>query len=196
MLTLIFATNNQNKIKEISSILGNAFTLLSLKDAGIEIDIPEPWDTLEDNAKEKSGTIEKLTQQNCFSEDTGLEVEALNGEPGVKSARYAGDDANAEKNIDKLPQHLKDSHNRNARFRTVISLEMQGKNFLFEGICKGKITHAKNGNNGFGYDPVFVPDGASKTFAAMDIDEKNRYSHRKKALEKLIVFLKENYGKA
>lgn len=130
MLTLIFATNNQNKIKEISSILGNAFTLLSLKDAGIEIDIPEPWDTLEDNAKEKSGTIEKLTQQNCFSEDTGLEVEALNGEPGVKSARYAGDDANAEKNIDKLLQNLKNYHNRNARFRTVISLEMQGKKFF------------------------------------------------------------------
>lgn len=143
MLTLIFATNNQNKIKEISSILGNAFTLLSLKDAGIEIDIPEPWDTLEDNAKEKSGTIEKLTQQNCFSEDTGLEVEALNGEPGVKSARYAGDDANAEKNIDKLLQNLKNYHNRNARFRTVISLEMQGKIFYLKAFAKEKLPMQK-----------------------------------------------------
>ena len=189
MDTLVFATNNQNKVNEVRAVLGQRFHIITLKEAGIDIDIPEPHDTLEANATEKSSTIFRITNQNCFSEDTGLEVAALGGEPGVKSARYAGESRSFDDNIDKLLSKLKLQEDRAARFRTVISLILDGKEHFFEGICTGKIISDKKGNNGFGYDPVFVPDGSDKTFAEMDMTEKNKYSHRKKAMEKLIDFL-------
>jgi XTP/dITP diphosphohydrolase len=189
MMKLIFATNNQHKVDEIRQVVGNQFELLTLKEAGINIDIPEPHNTLEANASEKSATIFSLTKTNCFSEDTGLEVAALNGEPGVKSARYAGEDRAFEKNIDKLLLNLKHKTDRSAQFRTVISLIINEKEVLFEGICPGKIIEEKKGVQGFGYDPVFIPAGADKTFAEMSLAEKNEFSHRKKATEKLVAFL-------
>jgi XTP/dITP diphosphohydrolase len=189
METLIFATNNQNKVDEIRLVLGNSFNIITLKEAGIDIDIPEPHDTLEANASEKSSVIHKLTHKNCFSEDTGLEVEALNGEPGVKSARYAGEGRSFENNIEKLLENLKLHSSKQARFRTVISLILNDKEYLFEGICPGVITNNMKGRNGFGYDPVFIPDGSRKTFAEMSMEEKSMFSHRKKALVKLIEFL-------
>ena len=189
MDTIIFATNNQHKVNEVRSVLGKSFNIITLKEAGIDIDIPEPHNTLEANATEKSKTIFTLTNKNCFSEDTGLEVETLNGEPGVKSARYAGENRSFNDNIDKLLMNLSTSENKTAQFRTVISLILEGKEYFFEGICTGKIISERRGNNGFGYDPVFVPDGSEKTFAEMDMEEKNKFSHRKKAMEKLIHFL-------
>lgn len=192
MNTLIFATNNQHKADEIRAVLGENFNIITLKEAGINIDIPEPHDTLEANASEKSKTIFLLTNKDCFSEDTGLEVEAIKGEPGVKSARYAGTNRSFDENIEKLLINLSSTANRNARFRTIISLLINGNEYLFEGICKGKITLNRKGENGFGYDPVFIPDGSDKTFAEMDMTEKNKFSHRKKALQKLINFLKIN----
>ena len=189
MNSIIFATNNQHKVEEVRAVLGRRFNILTLKEAGIDIDIPEPHDTLEANATEKSKTIFAITNKNCFSEDTGLEVEALNGEPGVKSARYAGENRNFDDNIDKLLLNLKLANNKAARFRTVISLIQDGKEYFFEGISPGKIISERKGNNGFGYDPVFVPTGSDKTFAEMDMAEKNKFSHRKKAMEKLINFL-------
>ncbi len=189
MTSIIFATNNQNKVDEVRAVLGNRFNIITLKEAGINIDIPEPHDTLEANATEKSKTIFGITKQNCFSEDTGLEVEALNGEPGVKSARYAGEGRNFNDNIEKLLNKLESSNDRTARFRTVISLILDGKEYHFEGICKGTIISERKGTHGFGYDPVFIPDGSDKTFAEMDMAEKNKFSHRKKAMEKLINFL-------
>jgi XTP/dITP diphosphohydrolase len=190
-MRLIFATNNGHKIEEIRSVVRNEFEILPLQEAGIDIDIPEPHSTLEKNASEKSRTIYRLTGTNCFSEDTGLEVEALDGEPGVKSARYAGDEKSFDNNIEKLLSKLGNNQNRKARFRTVISLLINGKEFLFEGICKGNIIKERRGTNGFGYDPVFVPDGSDKTFAEMGFDEKNKCSHRKKATDKLVIFLND-----
>ncbi|MDI3319887.1 RdgB/HAM1 family non-canonical purine NTP pyrophosphatase [Pinibacter soli] len=188
-MKLIFATNNQHKVDEIQHIIGNTFDVVSLKAAGIDIDIPEPHDTLEENAVEKSSTIYKLTNTDCFSEDTGLEVEALNGEPGVKSARYAGDVKDFNKNIEKLLLKLGNGENRKARFRTVISLIINKEQYLFEGICEGEIIYSPKGTNGFGYDAIFVSSGADKTFAEMTMEEKNVFSHRKKATEKLVLFL-------
>ena len=189
MEKLIFATNNQHKVDEIRVVLGNIFDIITLGEAGIDIDIPEPHKTLEANATEKSFTIYKLTNNNCFSEDTGLEVDSLNGEPGVNSARYAGDERSFEANIDKLLNNMHHSTNRFARFRTVISLILNGEEKQFEGICEGVILKEKRGFNGFGYDPVFVPTGSLTTFAEMDIIEKSIFSHRKKAMIKLINFL-------
>jgi XTP/dITP diphosphohydrolase len=189
MNTLIFATNNDNKVAEIRKVLGTLFEIVTLKEAGINIDIPEPYDTLEENATEKSSTIHLLTKKNCFSEDTGLETEVLNGEPGVKSARYAGEDRSFDANIDKLLAKLDEVENRKARFRTVISLILNEVEYQFEGICEGKIIEERKGNNGFGYDPVFVPNGSEKTFAEMNTEEKNEFSHRKKAMSKMIQFL-------
>lgn len=188
-MKLIFATNNQHKIDEIRSLTSNTIDFITLREAGIETEIPEPYWTLEKNASGKSKTIYEMTGMNCFSEDTGLEVEALGGEPGVKSARYAGDERSPKANIDKLLSNLSGQPNRRAHFRTVISLLIDGHETLFEGICPGQITEARAGEKGFGYDPVFIPDGSSKTFAEMEIEEKNRYSHRSKAFEKLVVFL-------
>lgn len=188
-MKLIFATNNQHKIDEIRSMLIDTFELITLKEAGIDIEIPEPYDTLEENASSKSATIFQMTGMNCFSEDTGLEVTALNGEPGVKSARYAGHTRSFDKNIEKVLVNLADKPDRTARFRTIISLILDGKETLFEGICKGTIISERRGGHGFGYDPVFVPAGSSKTFAEMTMKEKTQYSHRAKATEKLVAFL-------
>ncbi len=190
-MKLIFATNNLHKVEEMQAAIGHAFELVSLKDAGIDIDIPEPHDTLEKNASEKSWTINKRYGVNCFSEDTGLETDALNGEPGVKSARYAGDDKAFEKNIDKLLLKLSGIENRKARFRTIISLIIEGREYLFEGVCGGTIGNRPKGSEGFGYDAVFIPDGSLKTFAEMPLKEKELYSHRKKAGDKLVSFLRK-----
>ena len=189
MHTFIFATNNTNKVNEIRSVLANRFQLISLKEAGIDIDIPEPHLTLEENASEKSSTIHKLTGKDCFSEDTGLEVIALNGAPGVKSARYAGDENDNKKNIALLLSNLEGIENRQAQFRTIVSLIQSGKEYFFEGVCKGVITLEEKGEKGFGYDAVFIPEGSDKTFAEMDMEQKNKFSHRKKAITKLIDFL-------
>jgi XTP/dITP diphosphohydrolase len=188
-MRIIFASNNAHKLKEIRAIMPTDLEVIGLQDSGIFQEIPEPHETLEKNAQEKSRTIFKLTGESCFSEDTGLEVEALAGAPGVRSARYAGENADSTKNIEKLLKQLQQKENRKARFRTVISLIWDGKEFSFEGICTGTISHHSSGEQGFGYDPVFIPDGSSKSFAEMDISEKNIFSHRKKATEKLINFL-------
>jgi XTP/dITP diphosphohydrolase len=192
MQSIIFATNNKHKIEEIQSAIGDQITVITLAQAGINIEIPEPHPTLEQNAREKSATIKRLTGLDCFSEDTGLEVAALNNEPGVLSARYAGDEKSFEKNIDKLLERLDGITDRSARFRTVISLVWKGREHLFEGVCEGSITKERVGNNGFGYDPVFLPNGTNRTFAEMDMSEKNAVSHRKKAADKLIDFLKNH----
>ena len=186
---IIFATNNENKVAEIRTAVGAQLHVVSLREAGIDIDIPEPWDTLEANATEKSSTIHRLTGDNCFSEDTGLEVDALNGEPGVHSARYAGKEKSFDQNIEKLLSKLQNSTDRKSRFRTVICLILEGKDYFFEGVCEGEIIKERKGNKGFGYDPVFIPTGSGKTFAEMTIDEKNEFSHRKKATDRLVTFL-------
>jgi XTP/dITP diphosphohydrolase len=186
---LIFATNNRHKTEEIQAAAGDQIRIITLMEAGITIDIPEPYETLLENALEKSHVIHRLTGRDCFSEDTGLEVDALHGEPGVRSARYAGDENSAEKNIRKLLAALGNTTVRTARFRTVIALILQGKETIFEGVCEGRITQAPRGTLGFGYDPVFIPEGSGKTFAEMTMAEKNVYSHRKKALDKLVLYL-------
>ncbi len=190
-MDIIFATNNDNKVTEIQKVVPPVLKVISLKEAGIDIDIPEPHDTLEANAREKSTTIHQLTRQNCFSEDTGLEIAALNGEPGVKSARYAGEKRSFDDNINLVLNKLANNADRSARFRTVISLIWNGQEYQFEGICEGSITHEKSGTNGFGYDPIFIPAGSDKTFANMSMEEKNSFSHRKKAVSKLVEFLKK-----
>jgi XTP/dITP diphosphohydrolase len=189
MHTLIFATNNRNKVAEIQSLVGSNFEIIPLKEAGIDIDIPEPHDQLEANALEKAMTIFKMTNQACFSEDTGLEILALDGAPGVKSARYAGENSNPQANIDLVLSKMTGVENRTAQFRTVICLIWENQTYYFEGICKGQILNNMQGENGFGYDPIFVPDGASKSFANMTMEEKNTYSHRKKAVTQLFEFL-------
>ncbi|RYG51294.1 MAG: RdgB/HAM1 family non-canonical purine NTP pyrophosphatase, partial [Chitinophagaceae bacterium] len=153
---------------------------------------PEPHSTLEENAFEKAQTIYNLTGTNCFSEDTGLEVQALSGEPGVKSARYAGEPASDEANIEKLLQNLAGKEKREAQFRTVICLILNGEKYFYEGICKGHIAYERAGSDGFGYDPIFIPDGDTRRFAEMTMEEKNTFSHRKKAMEKLIRFLEQH----
>lgn len=190
-MNIIFATNNQHKVAEVKSLLPQAISIITLAEAGIDQDIPEPHATLHENAAEKSRTIHQLTGQNCFSEDTGLEVEALQGEPGVKSARYAGEEKSMEKNIHKLLHNLAGNNNRKARFRTVVSLILEGKEYLFEGICPGEIVDEPRGTGGFGYDSVFVPAGAEKTFAEMTMEEKNTFSHRQKAISRLVEFLNQ-----
>jgi XTP/dITP diphosphohydrolase len=197
-MKIIFATNNQHKVDEIRSALPENFSIISLKEAGIDIDIPEPHNILQDNAAEKARIIYNLTKTNpiamgCFSEDTGLEVYSLNNEPGVHSARYAGEEKSFDKNIEKLLSKLENSSERKARFRTVICLILEGKEYFFEGICEGEIIHKKRGNQGFGYDPIFIPTGSGKTFAEMSMNEKNLFSHRKKATDKLVTFL-NNYN--
>lgn len=192
MNKLIFATNNPNKVEEIRGLLPGGFYIVSLSEAGIDIDIPEPHDTLEANASEKSKTIYRLIAENCFSEDTGLETEALNGEPGVKSARYAGEEKKFNANIEKLLRALDGAVNRRARFRTVISLIINGTEQLFSGICEGEISLKPKGENGFGYDSVFIPAGDIRTFAEMSLEDKNHFSHRKKAFDQLLTFLSQH----
>ena len=188
---LVFATNNDHKLDEISSILGEKVELLSLKDIHCHVDIPETADTLEGNAMLKAEYIYKNYGLDCFADDTGLEVEALNGAPGVYSARYAGgEEHNAEANMQKLLQNMQGVQNRKAQFRTAICLILDGKKHLFEGIVKGEIIKEKRGSSGFGYDPIFVPEGYTKTFAEMGNETKNKISHRALAVEKLCRFLK------
>jgi len=189
MNTIIFATNNQNKVSEVKSIVLGKFNIISLKEAGIDIDIAEPFDTLEENAKEKAKVIYELSRRDCFSEDTGLEVKSLAGEPGVKSARYAGEARSFENNIDKLLSKLANTTDRSARFRTVICLMWEGNTLFFEGICQGSNLSERRGSSGFGYDPVFVPEGSVKSFAEMTMSEKNVFSHRRKAIELLTDYL-------
>lgn len=189
MSTIIFATNNRHKAEEIRAVVGNKFEILTLQEAGIVIDIPEPYPTLEGNAIGKATAIANISGTNVFSEDTGLEVDALNGEPGVKSARYAGEGRDFQANIDKVLQQLAQHADRRARFRTVICLLWNGEQHLFEGACEGEIIDEPRGQSGFGYDPVFVPEGSIKTFAEMTMEEKNLYSHRRKATDQLVAFL-------
>jgi XTP/dITP diphosphohydrolase len=188
-MELIFATNNPYKVEEINAVLPPQIHSISLKEAGIDTDIPEPHNTLEANAWEKAQTINRLTHKDCFSEDTGLEVDALSGEPGVFSARYAGEEKSFDRNIEKLLANLKGKDDRSAQFRTVICLIINGQEHLFEGVCRGSITEEKRGTRGFGYDPVFIANGADKTFGEMTLEEKGQYSHRKKAVDKLVAFL-------
>lgn len=195
MHKIIFASNNRHKVEEIKQILKDEYEILTLQDAGIDIDIPEPHDTMEGNALEKSTTIFKITGTDCFAEDSGLEVEALNGEPGVFSARYSGIQGDDQGNIQKLLKNLKGIENRKARFRTVISLIEGGKNIFFEGICEGSITDRPIGQNGFGYDPIFIPKGMNKTFAECSPAEKNSVSHRKKAIDKMIQYMLQSNKK-
>ena len=188
---LVFATNNAHKLDEISSILGEKVELLSLKDIHCHVDIPETADTLEGNAMLKAEYIYKNYGLDCFADDTGLEVEALNGAPGVYSARYAGAEGhNAEAKMQKLLQNMQGVQNRKAQFRTAICLILDGKKHLFEGIVKGEIIKEKRGSSGFGYDPIFVPEGYTKTFAELGNETKNKISHRALAVEKLCRFLK------
>ena len=187
---LVVATNNAHKLEEISAILGTEMELLSLKDIQCEADIPETADTLEGNARQKARYIYDNYQMDCFADDTGLEVESLNGAPGVFSARYAGEGHDSEANMQKLLHELEGKENRKAQFRTAICLIMEGKEYLFEGIVKGEIIEEKRGGAGFGYDPIFVPEGFDKTFAELGNDIKNTISHRALAVEKLCRFLK------
>ena len=190
MFQLIFATNNANKVAEIQSLVGPDFNIIDMQSAGIDIDIPEPHRTLNENALEKASTIFKITTTNCFSEDSGLEIELLNGAPGVKSARYAGEDRNFQANIDKVLEELSNKENRKAQFRTVICLIWENQTYYFEGICKGQIARTMQGEKGFGYDPIFIPDGSDKSFAQMSMEEKNSFSHRQKAVTQLFEFLR------
>lgn len=189
MTTLIFATNNEHKVSEIQSLLPKDINVITLQQAGITIDIPEPYDTLQENANTKAKTIFEITKQNCFSEDTGLEIGALNGAPGVHSARYASEDRNFNANIEKVLTNLKNTKNRSAQFRTVICLIWEQKEYYFEGVCRGQIAEQNSGTAGFGYDPIFIPEGATKSFAEMTMDEKNTHSHRQKAVTQLFTFL-------
>ena len=188
---LVVATNNAHKLEEIAAILGDEMELLSLKDINCHADIPETADTLEGNARQKAMYIYENYGMDCFADDTGLEVDALNGAPGVYSARYAGDGHDSEANMQKLLHELEGKKNRKAQFRTAICLIQEGKEYLFEGIVKGEIIQEKRGGAGFGYDPIFVPEGYEQTFAELGNDVKNTISHRARAVEKLCLFLKK-----
>lgn len=188
--TFIIASNNAHKVSEIQLLIGSAFELKTLADIGFTEDIPETGDTLVENALIKARHIYEIYQQNCFADDSGLEIEALNGAPGVYSARYAGEPVNHQKNNEKVLAALLGKSNRNAAFRTVIALIFEGKEFIFEGKVDGKITEQLSGNNGFGYDPIFKPNGYDQCFAEMSLSEKSQISHRKIAVAKLAAFIK------
>ena len=192
-MKLVFATNNRHKLEEVRAILGNKIEILSLNDIDCHDDIPETADTLEGNALIKARYIHEKFGVDCFADDTGLEVEVLNGEPGVYSARYAGEECNPEANMYKLLQNLTGENNRNAQFRTVIALIINGEEKLFNGIVKGTISREKMGNAGFGYDPIFIPEGFSESFAQMTSEMKNSISHRYRATEELSNYLKKKY---
>lgn len=189
-MEIVFATGNRNKEQEIQSLVPDGMKVMSLADLEFYDDIPETAETLEGNARIKAEEIYSKFGKACFADDTGLEVEALQGAPGVKSARYAGEEKSDEKNIDKLLQELSGESNRRARFRTVIHLIWEGKPMQFEGIVEGIIRAGRSGTNGFGYDPVFEPENCGKTFAEMSLEEKNTMSHRGRAVQKLIDFLR------
>jgi XTP/dITP diphosphohydrolase len=188
-MKLVFASNNLNKIKEIQSILNGSIQLVSLEEIGCHEEIPETADTIEGNAILKADYVTQKYGYDCFADDTGLEVTALNGEPGVYSARYAGEQRNADDNMNKLLNALKDKSDRSAQFKTVIALNLNGEQHLFTGLAKGEITFSKAGNHGFGYDPIFQPENYSETFAELSSDIKNKISHRAKATKQLIDFL-------
>ncbi len=188
-MKLVFASNNKNKIAEIQSMLPESIKILSLEDINCLEDIPETADTIEGNAILKADYVTQKYGYNCFADDTGLEVNALNGEPGVYSARYAGEQKNADDNMNKLLKALENNKNRSAQFKTVITLNLEGKQYLFTGIAKGEITERKTGTNGFGYDPVFKPENFDKTFAELPLEVKNTIGHRGKAVQQLIDFL-------
>lgn len=192
-MKLIFATHNSNKAIEIQKLLPEDFQVLTLDDIDFHEEIPENESTIEGNSVFKAQFIFNLFNLNCFADDTGLEIESLDGRPGVHSARYAGENKNSDANIERVIEELSGIENRNARFKTVITLIINGEQHRFEGIVNGKIIHDKKGNNGFGYDPIFIPENENKTFAEMDLREKNKYSHRARALEKMIDFLKKKY---
>ncbi len=193
-MKLVFATNNPHKLKEIQPLLGNQITLLSLNDIGHKNDLPEEQETLEGNAFQKAKYVYDHYGLNCFADDTGLEVEAINGLPGVYSARYSGEAKNPQANIDKLLKELNGKTNRKARFRTVISLIIDDSDRRFEGIVNGKIIEQMRGSEGFGYDPVFKPEGYDMTFAEMPLEVKNTISHRSRAIRKLADYLLTNFA--
>jgi len=188
-MQLVFATNNPNKVKEVQALIPQHIKLLSLEDIGCSEEIPETQNSIKGNAIQKAEFIKNHYGYDCFADDTGLEVDALNGEPGVYSARYAGEQRNSEDNMDALLNALKDSSDRKAHFKTVIALQLNNQQHIFTGICEGVITHEKQGKNGFGYDPIFKPNGYEKTFAEMDLKLKNTIGHRGKAVSQLIAFL-------
>ncbi|WP_067145702.1 non-canonical purine NTP diphosphatase [Pseudotamlana agarivorans] len=190
-MKLVFATNNKNKIKEVQALIPSHITLLSLTDIGCTEDIPETQNTIEGNASQKANYIKDNYGYDCFADDTGLEVEALNGAPGVYSARYAGEQKNDQDNMDKLLNELQDKSNRNAQFKTVIALHINDTLQNFTGICKGEITDIKMGSQGFGYDPIFKPEGYTETFAQMPLSLKNSIGHRGKAVALLVAFLNQ-----
>lgn len=190
-MELVFSTNNSNKIKEINHLSGDKFHLLSLKDIQCFEEIPETQTSIEGNASQKAFYVYEKYHYNCFADDTGLEIEALNGKPGVLSARYAGESKNASDNMNKILAEMKGIKNREARFKTVISLVISGKETQFEGIVNGIILNEKRGGQGFGYDPIFQPEGSIRSFAEMDISEKNQISHRARAVSKLVEYLKK-----
>ena len=192
-MKLVFATNNKHKLQEVRDILGNRVEVLSLNDINCHDDIPETAETLQGNALIKARHIYEKYGLDCFADDTGLEVEALGGEPGVYSARYAGEECCSEVNMQKLLHNLTGKENRNAQFRTVIALIIKGEDKLFNGIVKGTITEKKMGDSGFGYDPIFIPEGFSDSFAQMSSEMKNSISHRYRATQQLSNYLKENY---
>ena len=190
-MQLVFASNNKNKILEIQSILPDTIKILSLDSIGCHEEIPETAETIEENAILKANYVTRNYGYDCFADDTGLEVDSLNGEPGVYSARYAGEQRNADDNMNKVLERLSDKNDRRAQFKTVIALNLNGKQHLFTGIAKGEITVEKTGNQGFGYDPIFKPEEYRETFAQLSLDIKNKISHRGKATQQLINFLKE-----
>ncbi|MEY4085190.1 MAG: hypothetical protein RL074_977 [Bacteroidota bacterium] len=192
-MQLVFASNNKNKIKEIQLLVSDTIQILSLEEIGCTEDIPETADTIEGNAILKANYVTEKFGFNCFADDSGLEVEALNGEPGVFSARYAGEPKNDENNIDKLLANLKEIENKKANFKTVICLNLNGEQQLFTGIINGQIIAERVGTNGFGYDPIFVADGYQKTFAELTLEEKSNISHRGIAVKQLITFLQKQF---
>lgn len=191
-MELIIASQNQNKLVEFKKILGDKINLFSLSDIGLNQEIPENEKTIKKNAMFKAKFVNTQTGKNVFADDTGLEIDSLNGEPGVYSARYSGVDRNPDKNIELVLRKLKNKANRNSRFKTIISLIIDGKSVNFEGVVEGKITEEKRGSNGFGYDPIFQPNGYSSTFGEMSLKEKNKISHRSIAINKMVQYLKEN----
>lgn len=190
-MKLYFASGNENKVKEIKKVIPKEYEIYSLKDLDLNEDIPETEPTLEGNALLKARHLAEKFDISVFADDTGLEIEALDGAPGVHSARYSGEDKNSQRNIEKVLQNLKGIENRNAQFRTVVALIINGEEHLFEGTVKGTIRTSPSGNEGFGYDPIFQPKGYNITFAEMDMDEKNKISHRGLAIQKLVEFLKK-----
>ena len=189
-MKLVFATNNQNKVNEIKSLLGEGIEIVSLKEIGCNEELPETKETLEGNALQKARYVADNYNVNCFADDTGLEIESLNGAPGVYSARYAGENCVAEDNMTKILSELDGKENREAKFRTIVALILNGEEHSFEGQIDGVITRSKSGSDGFGYDPIFQPNGFDSTFSEMSMAEKNAISHRGKAVDKLVEFLK------